>query len=442
MKRDTLFSPLSAKATKIMLLGAGELGKEVIIEAARLGFFTIAVDRYEGAPGQQVAHKAYSGNLKDAGFLRSIIEQEKPDYIVPEIEAINLDTLFDLEKEGWNIIPNAKATYTAMQRERIREMIVKTGVPVSEYYYASSFPELQQACNKAGYPCWVKAIQDSSGSGSSKVTSLQEIEAAYEKAISQARGSAERLIVEKNIAFDVEITELVIRHYDEKGKIKTSFCHPIGQYQTRGGDYHSSWQMAGISEKAEKKVYEIAKKITDALGGVGVFGCELFVKGDDVWANECSARPHDTGMVTFASHQIGFSEAALHVRAITGLPIPTQKHLGFDVVPILTPAASHVILSPVDGFDPGYTNLSAVLQEPGVTLLLFGKNEAHRNRRMGVVLATDPDVARAREKAEIAAHNIEISTRKNPQWHRQDSREKHIFKDAAKRASKAKKTMA
>lgn len=427
MKRDILFSPLSKKATKIMLLGAGELGKEVIIEAMRLGFFTIAVDRYEGAPGQQVANKAYTGNLKDEGFLRSVIEKEKPDYIVPEIEAINLDCLFKLEKEGYNIIPNALATYTAMQRQRIREAIVKTGVPVSEYFYASTLPELKQACKKAGFPCWVKAIQDSSGSGSSRVNSEKEIEAAYIKAHEEARGSADKLIVEKNIDFDLEVTELAVRHY-VNGKIKTSFCHPIGQYQTRGGDYHSSWQMAEISKKAEKRVYEIAKKITDSLGGVGVFGCELFVKGDKVWANECSARPHDTGMVTFASHQLGFSQAALHVRAITGLPIPTKKHLGFDIVPIITPAASHVILSPVEGFDSGYKNLSEVLKEPGVTLLLFGKNEAHINRRMGIVLATDPNVKKAKEKAEIAAHKIEIATRQNPKWLKQESREKHIFK--------------
>jgi phosphoribosylglycinamide formyltransferase 2 len=428
MKRDILFAPLSAKHTKIMLLGSGELGKEVIIEAMRLGFFTIAVDRYEGAPAQQVAHQSYTGNLKDEGFLRSVVEREKPDYIVPEIEGINLDVLFDLEKEGFTIIPNAKATYTAMQRERIRELIVKTGVPVSEYFYASSLDELRIACKKAGFPCWVKAIQDSSGSGSSKVTTPGDIETAYEKARAEARGSADKLIVEKNIDFDLEVTELVIRHYD-KGKIKTSFCHPIGQYQTRGGDYHSSWQQVKISETAEKKIYEIAKKITDALGGVGVFGCELFVKGDMVWANECSPRPHDTGMVTFASHQLGFSQAALHVRAITGLPVPTKKHLGFDVVPIITPAASHVILSPVEGFDPGYNNLSEVLNEQGVTVLLFGKNEARLNRRLGVVLATDPDVQKAREKAEIAAHNITISTRQNPNWQRQESREKHIYKD-------------
>lgn len=426
MKRNILYSPLSAKATKIMLLGAGELGKEVIIEAMRLGFFTIAVDRYEGAPGQQVAHKAYTGNLKDPAFLRSVVEKEKPDYIVPEIEAIDLDVLFELEKEGFNVIPNAKATYTAMQRERIREMIVKVGVPVSEYYYATSLKDLKSVCKKAGFPCWVKAIQDSSGSGSSRVASEKDIEKAYEKAKAYARGSADKMIVEKNIDFDVEVTELVVRHF-VGGKIKTSFCHPVGQYQTREGDYHSSWQMVEISETAERKVYEIAKKITDALGGVGVFGCELFVKGDMVWANECSARPHDTGMVTFASHQMGFSEAGLHVRAITGLPIPTKKRLGFDVVPILTPAASHVILAPSEGFDPGYNKLWDAQEEAGVTVLLFGKNEAHANRRMGVVLATDEDVQKAKEKAEKAAHKIEFCTRQHPKWLPQESKEKHIF---------------
>lgn len=426
MSRDIIFSPLSSKSTKIMLLGSGELGKEIIIEAMRLGFFTIAVDRYEGAPGQQVAHRAYAGNLKDAGFLRSIVEREKPDYIVPEIEAINLECLFDLEKEGFNIIPNARATYTAMQRERIRELIVKTGVPVSVYFYANNLHELKTACKKAGFPCWVKAIQDSSGSGSSKVNNANEIESAYEKASKEARGSADKLIVEKNIEFDMEITELVVRH-QVGDKIKTSFCLPIGQYQTRGGDYHSSWQPADISEKAEKKVYEIAKKITDSLGGVGVFGCELFVKGDRVWANEISPRPHDTGMVTFASHQSGLSEAGLHVRAISGLAIPTIKRLGFDVIPMITPAASHVILSPVSGFDPGYKNVSDVLDEQGVSLLLFGKNEAHVNRRMGIVLATDKDVKKACEKAEIAAHKILINSRQNPKWTAQESREKHIF---------------
>ena len=423
---DFAYSPLSEKKKTLLLLGAGELGREVILEAIRLGFYTVAVDRYAGAPGQQVAHQAFTGNMKDAGFLRSVVESVKPDYIIPEIEAINLDCLFDLEKEGYVVIPNAKATATAMQRERIRELIVKTGVPVSEYYYADSLSSLKTACHKAGFPCWVKAIQDSSGSGSSRVNSDADIVPAWEKAKGHARGSAEKLIVEKHIPFDLEVTELVVR-YRENGKIKTSFCHPIGQYQTRGGDYHSSWQPVGISEVAEKKIYAIAKKITDALGGVGVFGCELFVKGDMVWANECSARPHDTGMVTFISHQSGFSEAALHVRAITGLPIPTVKRLGFDLIPFIIPAASHVLLSPVEGFDPGYKYIAKAMKTAGVSVLLFNKNEAHLNRRMGVVFATDQSVKKAQEKAEKAAHTIEISTRQQPKWMKQESREKHLF---------------
>jgi phosphoribosylglycinamide formyltransferase 2 len=236
------------------------------------------------------------------------------------------------------------------------------------------------------------------------------------------------LIIEKNIDFDLEVTELVVRHR-ESGKIKTTFCYPIGQYQTRGGDYHSSWQKAEISEQAEKKVYEIAKKVTDALGGVGLFGCELFVKGDKVWANECSPRPHDTGMVTFASHPFGLSEAGLHVRAVTGLPIPSEKRLGFDLIPMVTTAASHVILSPVEGYDPGYKNIAQTLDIPGVTILLFGKNETFINRRLGIVLAIDKDVQKAKKKAEMAAHKIRISTRQHSTWEPQESREKHLFQN-------------
>lgn len=427
--RKELYSALSSNAAKLMLLGSGELGKEVIIEAMRLGFYTIAVDRYEGAPGHHVAHKSYSGNMKDGNYLRSIIEKEKPDYIIPEIEAINLDTLKELEKEGYKVIPNANATYLAMNRERIREAIVKTGCQTSKYFYAKTLDEVKKACDSVGYPAWVKAIMDSSGHGSSKVKSEKEVEDAYKKATTNARGSGDLLIVEQNIEYDMEITQLTIRHYDKDGNIKTSFCRPIGQYQTRGGDYHSSWQVSEISEEAEKNCYMMAKKITDALGGVGIFGCELFVKGDKVIANEISPRPHDTGMVTFASQQIGYSQAALHVKAVTGLSISTEKRLGFDVIPMLTPAASHVILSPVEGYDPVYGNLYEAMNEPGVTILLFGKNEASLNRRMGVVLATDKDVQKAKEKAEKAAHKIEIKTRQNQAWTKQDSREKHLFKD-------------
>jgi len=425
-----LAAQTSDKAKKIMLLGTGELGKEVIIEAQRMGFRTVGVDRYMNAPGHQVAHKFYVGNMKNAGFLRSIVEKEKPDFIVPEIEAINLDLLFEFEKEGYNVVPNAGASHAAMHRERIRELISKkAGVPTSKYAYVQTLDEMKDACEKVGYPCWVKAIMDSSGHGSSFVKEPSDVEEAFKKANTEARGSGERMIVEEHIPFDIEVTELAVRHFDENGNIVTSFPRPVGHYQTRGGDYHSSWQAAEISEKAEKGIYEAAKKITDALGGAGLFGCELFVAGDKVYGNECSPRPHDTGMVTFATHQIGFSQAALHVRAITGLPVPTEDRLGFRGVPMLTPGATHVVLSPYEGWDTKFGNLFQAFNAKGVSFMLFGKPEAHVDRRMGIVMATDPDVAEAKKKAEKAAHFIEMKTRQSPIWSKQTSREKHIFSD-------------
>ncbi len=425
--RNELFSPTSGKASKIMLLGCGELGREVIIEAQRMGFYTIGIDRYMNAPGHQSAHKFYAGNMKDAGFLRSIIEKEKPDYIVPEIEAINLDMLFDLEREGYNIVPNAAATHAAMQRERIRELIKKAGVETSKYIYAVTLDELKDACEKIGYPCWVKAIMDSSGHGSSFVKGPEDIPRAYEKATKEARGSGEKMIIEEHIPFDIEVTELAVRHFDENGNIVTSFPRPVGHYQTRGGDYHSSWQMAEISEAAEKGIYEAAKKITDALGGQGLFGCELFVKGDKVYGNECSPRPHDTGMVTFATHQTGYSEAGLHVRAITGLPIPTEKRLGYNVVPMLKPGATHVVLSPSEGWDPAFGNMFNALNAKGISFMSFGKPEAHVNRRMGIVLATADNVADAKINAERAAHLIQMKTRQFKEWKSQQDKEKHLI---------------
>jgi len=426
-KINELYSPTSGKAKKVMLLGCGELGREIILEAQRMGFYTIAVDRYMNAPGHQTAHKFYVGNMKDAGFLRSVIEKEKPDYIVPEIEAINLDMLFDLEKEGFNVIPNAAATHAAMQRERIRELIKKSGVETSAYLYVSTLDELKDACEKLNYPCWVKAIMDSSGHGSSFVKGPEDVETAFNKAKNDARGSGEKMIVEQHIPFDIEVTELAVRHFDENGNITTSFPRPVGHYQTRGGDYHSSWQMAEISEKAEKGIYEAAKKITDALGGLGLFGCELFVKDDKVYGNECSPRPHDTGMVTFASHQVGYSQTALHVRAITGMPVPTEERLGYNVVPRLTPAATHVILSPYEGWDPAFGNLYNALNMPGISFMGFGKTEAHVNRRMGIVLATAKTVEEAKLKAEKAAHLIEMKTRQFNEWKGQQEKEKHLI---------------
>ncbi|MFH1182504.1 MAG: formate-dependent phosphoribosylglycinamide formyltransferase [Candidatus Woesearchaeota archaeon] len=426
MKRDELFAPLSGKATRIMLLGAGELGRETIIEAMRMGIETIAVDRYENAPGQQVAHRSYTGNMKDAGFLRAVIEREKPDAIIPEIEAVNLDLLAELEKEGFNIVPNAEAVRAAMHRERIRELISKkAGVPTSKYLYASTLDELQDACEKIGYPCWVKAIMSSSGHGSSFVQSKADIKKAFENAKTNARGSGEKMIVEEHIPFDLEITELAVRHYDENGKITTTFPKPVGHYQVEG-DYHSSWQPAEVSEKVEKEIYRIAGKITGALGGVGLFGCELFVKGDKVYGNECAARPHDTGMVTFATHQAGFSEAGLHARAVCGLPIPSSRQGEFNVIMPIKAGASHVVLSPCEGWVPGIRGLWKAMGKD-ISFYIFGKPEAHIGRRMGLVVALDDDVQEAKKKAERAAHFIEMQTQQQQKWLPQDEKRKHLL---------------
>jgi len=426
-KLEQLTSPNAANAVKLMLLGSGELGKEIMIEAKRLGFSTVAVDRYSSAPAQQVADKAYTGLMTNAGFLRSLVEKEKPDVIIPEIEAINLELLYDLEKEGFNIIPNARATNAAMQRERIRELIAKeAGVKTSKYAYANSLDELKEGCEKVGYPCWVKAIMSSSGHGSAFVKGSEDIEKAHSIATEEGRVKGSQIIVEEHIDFDIEVTELAVRHFDENGKIVTSFPKPVGHYQI-DGDYHSSWQAAEVSETAEKRIYEATGKITGALGGLGLFGCELFVKGDEVYANECSPRPHDTGMVTFVTHQLGFSQAGLHVRAITGLPVPAVEEGGFRKIPSLTPGASHVVLSPSEGFDAMLGNVYEATNSLGVSLLFFGKPEAHVGRRMGVVLATAEKVEDAKKKAEKAAHLIEMRTRQVSDWKKQQEKEKHLL---------------
>jgi phosphoribosylglycinamide formyltransferase 2 len=304
--RNELGTALTSNATKILLLGSGELGKEIAIEAQRLGVEVVAVDRYANAPAMQVAHRSYVGDMKDKGFLWSIVAREKPDAIIPEIEAINLDALFEFEKDGYFVVPNAKATWIAMHRERLRETLVKEAkVPTSKYMYASTLDELYEACEKIGYPCHTKAIMSSSGKGSYFVKGPEDIPKAWEEAKKKARGSAEKIIVEEHIDFDIEITELAVRHFDENGKIVTTFPKPVGHYQIKG-DYHASWQPAEISEKAERKVYKIAKKITDVLGGLGIFGVEMFVKGDEVYANEVSPRPHDTAWLRLLLMQQDF----------------------------------------------------------------------------------------------------------------------------------------
>ncbi len=426
MKRDELFAPLRVDSTRIMLLGAGEIGKEVIIEAMRLGIETIAVDRYKDAPGQQVANRSYTGNMKDPSFLRSIIEKEKPDAVIPEIEAINLDLLADLEKEGVNIIPNAAATRTAMQRERIRELISKKAeVPTSKYLYANNLDELEDACEKIGYPCWVKAIMSSSGHGSTFVESKNDVLKAFENSTTKARGSGDRMIVEEHIPFDIEVTELAVRHFDENGKIVASFPKPVGHYQI-DGDYHSSWQVAEVSEKVELEIYRTAEKITSALGGVGLFGCELFVSNGKVYGNECSPRPHDTGMVTLATHQATFSECGLHVRAVCGLPVPSIRQNGFNVILPVRNGASHVILSPCEGHNPQMRNLWQAMGRD-ISFFAFGKPEAHLGRRMGVVIALDDDVEQAKIKAEKAAHSIEMRASSDQKWIGQQEKRMHLL---------------
>ncbi|MEA1944994.1 MAG: formate-dependent phosphoribosylglycinamide formyltransferase [Euryarchaeota archaeon] len=458
-KLDILAAPLEKNSLKLLLFGAGELGKEIAIEAQRLGIEVIAVDRYERAPAQQVAHKSYTVNMMDANAMRSIVDREDPDIIIPEIEAIDLDILFEFEEDGYLVTPNARATHTAMNRERIRELIVKSGVKTGKYTYTRTddLSEFTDAVEKVGYPCFSKAIMSSSGKGSYFIETREDIEPAMNAARYETRGSGERAIIEEYIPFDTEVTELAVRHLDEDGTgIVTTFPKPIGHYQI-DGDYHSSWQSPNIEEylpynvneigksiekdpelakEAERKIYDAAKRITDELGGVGVFGCELFVRVKDgkveVYGNECAPRPHDTGMVTYISHTSGFNEGGLHVRAITGLPIPARRieggYRGFDP---MMPAASHVILSPAQGFDPEYKGLFDAMTMQGVNIYLFGKPLAYHSgwiveERMGIALAMGKNAFDAKRKAEIAAHKIMIRTATDKKWRGQEERRMHV----------------
>lgn len=408
-KREVLGTPLTKTKAKLMLLGSGELGKEIIIEAQRLGIETVAVDRYARAPAQQVAHRDYTIDMKNGGALRSLIEYEQPDAIIPEIEAINLDVLQSLEDDGWNVIPNARATYVTMHRERSRELISKeAGVRASKYRYAHSLDELRDACEQIGYPCWSKAIMSSSGHGSHFVKGPEDVEQAWKRANEDARGQGDWVIVEEHIDFDIEVTELAVRHFDENGKIVTTFPKPVGHYQIEG-DYHSSWQPAEVSDKAEENIYKTTEKITNTLGGLGLFGCELFVKGDEVWANEISPRPHDTGMVTMITNPPGYSEQGLHVRAVMGLPIPSVKQNGFNIIEPLKAGASHVIKSPQDGWDAEFGNLyDAMNMYPQSAIRFFGKTQAKFDRRLGVALALADTAEEAKIRAEKIAHAVEI----------------------------------
>ncbi|HII59121.1 TPA: phosphoribosylglycinamide formyltransferase 2 [Methanocaldococcus jannaschii] len=384
-------TPLLKGSIKFLLLGSGELGKEVVIEAQRLGIECIAVDRYQNAPAMQVAHKSYVIDMKDYDALMAIIEREEPDYIVPEIEAINTDALIDAEKMGYTVIPTAEATKITMNRELIRRLAAeKLGLKTAKYEFADSLEELRDAVEKLGLPCVVKPIMSSSGKGQSVVRSEEDIEKAWKIAKEGARGIGNRVIVEEFINFDYEITLLTARTAEG-----TKFCEPIGHVQI-DGDYHESWQPHNMSAELKEQAQDIAKKVTDALGGYGIFGVELFVKGDEVIFSEVSPRPHDTGMVTMITQEM--SEFEIHVRAILGLPVSTK---------LIHPGASHVIKAEINKYAPKY-HIEDALKVPNTKLRLFGKPNAKVGRRMGVALAYADSVEKARELAEKCAHAVRI----------------------------------
>jgi phosphoribosylglycinamide formyltransferase 2 len=385
----SLGTPLSPTATKVLLCGGGELGKEVVIELQRLGVEVIVVDRYDNAPAMQLAHRSYTLSMQDGQKLREIIELERPDYIVPEIEAIATDTLVELESEGFTVIPTAKAAKLTMNREGIRRLVAEElGIKTSPYRFAASREEFDAALAEIGLPCVVKPIMSSSGKGQSTVQTHADIDSAWRYAQEGGRSGAGSVIVEGLVDFDYEITQLTIRH-----AAGTDFCEPIGHIQERG-DYRQSWQPQPMSVIALESARAIARKVTDALGGRGIFGVELFIKGDEVIFSEVSPRPHDTGMVTMISQDL--SQFALHARAILGLPIPNIRQHG--------PSASSVILVEGDSDKVTFGNLTAVLSAPDTQLRLFGKPEVRGERRMGVVLARadsiDAAVALARRGSE------------------------------------------
>lgn len=391
-----LGTPLSPSATKVMLLGSGELGKEVIISLQRLGIEVIAVDRYDNAPGHQVAHRAHVVNMTDGAALAALIEKEKPDLVVPEIEAIATPTLMELEKAGKvRIIPTARAAWLTMNREGIRRLAAEElGLPTSPYRFADSLEELKAACSAIGFPCVIKPVMSSSGKGQSRIDGPEKVEAAWNYAASGSRVDAGRVIVEGFIDFEYEITQLTVRALDAQGNVATHFCEPIGHVQVKG-DYVESWQPHPMRPAALAKSREIAGKITDNLGGLGIFGVELFVKDDMVWFSEVSPRPHDTGMVTMAS-QVQ-NEFELHAKAILGLPVNTA---------LKSPAASAVIYGQHDAKGIAFEGVAEALSIPGTDIRLFGKPESFERRRMGVALATADDIGTARARAKEAAVKV------------------------------------
>ena len=394
---SALGTPLSPSATRVMLLGAGELGKEVIIALQRLGVETIAVDRYADAPGMQVAHRAHVVSMTDGPALRALIEKERPHLVVPEIEAIATDMLQEIEREGLvEVIPTARATRLTMDREGIRRLVAEDlGLPTSPYRFASSLEELQAAIDESiGYPCLVKPTMSSSGKGQSLLRGPDDVAKAWDYAMAGGRVSRGRVIVEGFVDFDYEITLLTVRAVGARGEIETHFCEPVGHVQV-SGDYVESWQPQAMSPVALEKAQEIAAAVTGNLGGRGLFGVELFVRGDQVWFSEVSPRPHDTGLVTLASQR--FSEFELHARAILGLPVD---------VSLRAPGASAVIYGGLDAVGIAYTGVAEALAVPNTDLRLFGKPESFKKRRMGVAVATGVTTDEARQRAKLAANNI------------------------------------
>lgn len=396
----TIGTPLQPSAFKVLLLGSGELGKEVVISLQRLGVEVHAADRYENAPAMQVAHFSYALNMADPTELKALIEQVKPDLIVPEIEAIATQVLVEIEQQNIaTVIPSAKAVNLTMNREGIRRLAAEElGLPTSAYRFANSLESFRAACDDIGYPNFVKPVMSSSGKGQSRVKEFSEVDAAWEYAQTGGRVNQGTVIVESQIDFDFEITLLTVRSKNpETGEIETSYCDPIGHRQD-AGDYVESWQPQQMTEAALTEAKRIANKVTVALGGCGIFGVELFVKGDKVWFSEVSPRPHDTGLVTLASQFQ--SEFELHARAILGLPVNTQRH---------SIAASAVIYAGVDASNLSYSGLNFALENPNTDLRLFGKPEGFKRRRMGVATARAENTDKARELAFEAASKVTVN---------------------------------
>ena len=399
-----LGTPLTRDAVRLLLLGSGELGKEVAIEAQRLGVEVVAVDRYAHAPAHQVAHRSYVIDMRDPQAVRDVITRERPDFVVPELEAIATETLMEIENEGLaEVIPTARGAFLTMNREGIRRLAAEElKVPTSRYAFAGCLEELQAAAAITGFPCVVKPVMSSSGKGQSVVANETELMAAWHEAQKKSRVAMARVIVESFIEFQYEITLLTVRASGLGGVIETHFCELIGHRQERG-DYVESWQPQPMSEKALYRAREMAEKVTAALGGRGIFGCEFFVNEDQVWFSEVSPRPHDTGLVTLASQYQ--SEFELHVRAILGLPVSTE---------LLRPGASAVIYGNRDAKGVRYGRLDAALRVPGTKLRLFGKPESFMRRRMGVALAMAADIDTARRRANECASLVEVLAAKIP----------------------------